>query len=155
MRIATEWQKHRIQTLVMINVWRLWLFLGLGAYHFEWFLFARWHYFIFTSYEIDKHKTEYFNPTTLVVCQHIHIKTVIFPLGFFSYVQQMFKMLPLCANTSADVSWVPLVDSRVDIVLMQTMPDFDQSPLQFINTVYPCLVYTSAARHPKSCDPRG
>lgn len=31
MRIATEWQKHRIQTLVMINVWRLWLFLGLGA----------------------------------------------------------------------------------------------------------------------------
>ena len=65
-------------------------------------------------------------------------------------------MPPLYANTRSQTSFPPFVDNKVDIItLMQTLPDFDQFLLQFINTLDRCLVYytRAAALHPKSCNP--
>jgi len=61
----------------------------------------------------------------------------VFLLNLFSYLQQMFKN----QNAAHLREHAAHIDSRVDIALMQTMPDFNQSLLQFINTVDPCLVH--------------
>lgn len=67
-----------------------------------------------------------------------------------SCIYNMFKMPSLCANTRMQTFPPPLVD------LMPTTTDFDQSLLQFINTVDQCLIHAllQCIWHPKSCNPR-
>jgi len=47
-------------------------------------------------------------------------------------LQSMFNMSALCANTSTQTV-SPCIDSSVNIVVLQTNPDFNQSLLEFIH----------------------
>ena len=56
-------------------------------------------------------------------------------------IQQVFKMSSLRANTRLQ-TLSPLADSSVNNTLLQTAPNVNQSPLEFVDIVDLHLVYT-------------
>ena len=56
-------------------------------------------------------------------------------------LQQVFKMSSICANTHLQ-TLSPLADSSVNNTLLQTAPNVNQSPLEFVDIVDLHLVHT-------------
>ena len=69
------------------------------------------------------------------------MKVFSFLRSFSIVLQWMFKMSPICTNTSLQ-SQLPLANSCVNNVLLQSTPNFNQPLSKFVLTIDKSLVYT-------------